>query len=183
MDAWRVLFICSAVTTAGVAQVFWLKSALSRRFMSPVDFGLHLRGQRVFGDNKTWRGFIGMIPACALSFAAWSFAFPHLWQVQPLGYLGLGAACGLGFMAGELPNSFIKRQLDVAPGQPPKHAFWRRIAWIVDRFDSLIGGLLAITALVPMNLSVWIGCLIVGPAVHASLSYALFKAGVKKRAG
>ena len=36
------------------------------------------------------------------------------------GYAALGAWAGLGFMLGELPNSFVKRQLDVAPGMAPR---------------------------------------------------------------
>lgn len=163
-------------------QVLWLQSPLSQRFTGPVDLGTRLRGRRLFGDNKTWRGFVGMVPASALSFAGWSLAFSELWDLSLLGYLGLGAACGLGFMAGELPNSFVKRQLDIAPGEPPQSPLWRKVGWVVDRFDSLIGGLLALSVLVPMTPWIWLGCLLVGPAVHASLSYALYKTGVKKRA-
>jgi CDP-2,3-bis-(O-geranylgeranyl)-sn-glycerol synthase len=178
----RILFICVAVTVAGVVQVIWLRSAASRRFLAPVDLGMTVRGRRLFGDNKTWRGFLGMVPACALTFAVGSWVFPGLWDLSTWGYLGLGASCGLGFMAGELPNSFVKRQLDVPPGEAPKHPLWRRVGWLVDRFDSLVGGLLAITLVVPMTVSTWLGCLLVGPGVHAALSFALHKAGVKKRA-
>lgn len=178
----RILFICLAVSTAGVMQVLWLQSAASRRFTAPVDHGARLRGRRLFGDNKTWRGFLGMVPACALAFGAWSLAFSELWGLSLPAYVGLGAACGLGFMAGELPNSFVKRQLDIPPGQAPERPLWRRIGWLVDRFDSLVGGLLALSLLVPMPPQIWLGCLLVGPIVHASLSWALYKVGVKKRA-
>ena len=37
--ALRIAFVCMAVTTAGVAQVLWLRSPASRRFGQPVDFG------------------------------------------------------------------------------------------------------------------------------------------------
>jgi hypothetical protein len=30
---------------------------------------------------------------------------------------GLGVCAGFGFMAGELPNSFVKRQLGIRPGE------------------------------------------------------------------
>jgi CDP-2,3-bis-(O-geranylgeranyl)-sn-glycerol synthase len=178
----RILFVCFAVTSAGVLQVLWLRSRTSLRFAVPVDGGRTFRGRRLFGDNKTWRGFLGMIAACALCFPVWSWVFPGLWTLPPFGYTGLGAACGLGFMAGELPNSFVKRQLGVPPGKAPKHPVWRGVGWCVDRFDSLIGGLLAIALVVPMSRAVWLGCLVVGPGVHATLSWALYKAGVKKRA-
>ncbi|HUJ25422.1 MAG TPA: hypothetical protein VLW85_05355 [Myxococcales bacterium] len=35
-----------------------------------------------------------------------------LWVIAPV----LGGYLGFGFVGGELPNSFLKRQLDVAPG-------------------------------------------------------------------
>lgn len=182
MTLLQVLFVCLAVTTAGVAQVLWLRSPASRRFAGPVDLGRTLRGRRLFGDNKTWRGFLGMVPACAVAFPAWSLVVPGLWELSLPGYAGLGAACGLGFMAGELPNSFVKRQLDIPPGEAPRSPSWRRIGWVVDRFDSLVGGLAAISLVVPVTPGVWLGCLVVGPGVHASLSAALYKAGVKRRA-
>lgn len=182
----RIAFICLAVTTAGVLQVLWLRSPASRRFGQPVDFGWTLRGRRLFGDNKTWRGFLGMVPACALAFPAWALllgaGLPRPWDLSLLGYAGLGAACGLGFMAAELPNSLVKRQLDVLPGEAPQSPLWRRVGYAVDRLDSLVGGLLAVACVVPMSPGVWLGCLVVGPGVHASLSYALYKAGVKRRA-
>jgi CDP-2,3-bis-(O-geranylgeranyl)-sn-glycerol synthase len=177
----RIALVCAAVTTAGIVQVLWLRSRASQRFTAPVDGGRTFRGRRLFGDNKTWRGFLGMVPACAVAFAVWSFVFDG-WGLSLPAYAGLGAFCGLGFMAGELPNSFVKRQLDVAPGEAPKSPFWRAVGWVVDRFDSLVGGLLALTLVVPMSLTVWLGCLVVGPGVHASLSFALYKLGVKRRA-
>jgi hypothetical protein len=179
--ALRIALVCLAVTTAGVIQVLWLRSRVSRRFGQPVDMGLTLRGRRLFGDNKTWRGFLGMVPGCAVAFPAWALLF-DAWELSLLGYAGLGAVCGLGFMAGELPNSFVKRQLDIPPGEAPKSPLWRGVGWVVDRFDSLVGGLLAMSCVVPMSAAVWVGCLVVGPGVHASLSYALYKAGVKRRA-
>jgi hypothetical protein len=180
-DALRIAFVCLAVTTAGVLQVLWLRSPASRRFLQPVDFGRTLRGRRLFGDNKAWRGFLGMVPASAVAFPAWALVLDP-WDLSLPGYAGLGALCGLGFMAAELPNSFVKRQLDVPPGEAPERPLWRRVGWVVDRFDSLLGGLAAIACVVPMSAAVWLGCLLVGPGVHASLSWALYKAGVKRRA-
>lgn len=178
--ALRIAFICLAVTSAGVMQVLWLKHPISRRFGQPLDFGRTLRGRRLFGDNKTWRGFLGMLPACAAAFTFWALVLPAPWDLPLLGYTWLGAVCGLGFMAGELPNSFVKRQLDIPPGCTPTHPLWRRISWLVDRLDSLVGGLGAMACVVPLSAAVWLGCLAVGPAVHASLSRALNGAAAKR---
>ncbi len=62
------VFLILAMVTAGFAQTFWLKSKLSQRFKTPIDRGWTFRGKRIFGDNKTWRGFVAMIPAVGGAF-------------------------------------------------------------------------------------------------------------------
>ena len=91
------------------------------RLKRPIDGGATFRGRRVFGDNKTWRGV-----ACAgrLRRRGRRAEIPHRRPVGSLAVIDygeanpftLGAAMGLGAMLGELPNSFVKRRLDIAPG-------------------------------------------------------------------
>lgn len=178
------LFLVLSISLAGVCQVLWFKSSASARFTQRVDFGLTLRGRALFGANKTARGFMVMVPACASSFVLFSWALgpQGLWGFSWAGYAGLGAAAGFGFMAGELPNSMLKRQLDVAPGQAPSSPTLARLCLLLDRTDSLLGALIAIWLLAPLPWPVWLGCLLVGPGIHALFSYALYKFGVKKRA-
>ena len=87
-----------------------------------------------------------MVPAAAASFAL-CFAVVDAARAvgsrtdsgrcPSSGYAALGAWAGLGFMLGELPNSFVKRQLDVAPGQAPRGraARGRLVRRRSDRFD------------------------------------------------
>src|SRR6185369_10256579 len=115
------LFLIAALVIAGVAHSAWLRAPLSRRFLIPLDGGLRLRGRRLFGENKTVRGFMVMVPAAALSFAGLAAGLARfapgvnadLWSLTTRDFALLGAAAGVGFMLGELPNSFVKRQLDV----------------------------------------------------------------------
>src|SRR5436190_6182230 len=110
----RAVFIIIAFVLAGLAHSAWLASRWSMRLLIPLDGGLRVRGRRVFGENKTVRGFVVMIPAAALAFwtlfVVLSAAAPtvanSLWQISPREYAALGAWAGLGFMLGELPNSF-----------------------------------------------------------------------------
>ena len=100
-----------------------LASPTSRRLAMPVDGGRTFRDRRLLGDNKTLRGFVVMVPATGLAFllrvtASRSRTVPGLWPLTPLEYGGLGVLAGAGFMAGELPNSFLKRQLGIPPGAP-----------------------------------------------------------------
>ena len=184
------LFIVVAFVLAGFAHSAWLGSRTSEHFTMPIDGGLRLRGRRVFGDNKTIRGFIVMIPAAAISFcllfSLLSVTAPGvaemLWPLSRVGYLALGAWAGLGFMAGELPNSFVKRQLDIAPGQPAQSRVGAVVSFVVDRLDSILGMLLAISLTAPTPWRTWAFVLAIGPAIHLAFSVLLYRLGVKERA-
>jgi len=80
---------------------------------APLDCGHSIRGKRIFGKNKTWRGFLGGILVSGLVFLLmlqfnivagihWSFGF----------LMGAGALCG------DAIESFLKRQVGVKPGKP-----------------------------------------------------------------
>ena len=86
----------------------------------PLDFGRCVRGRRLFGDNKTWRGAIVMF-AGVLAAAVLLSLWPWYWHklpdgIQDAGPWLYGTLLGLGVVLGELPNSFLKRRLGVAPG-------------------------------------------------------------------
>jgi CDP-2,3-bis-(O-geranylgeranyl)-sn-glycerol synthase len=182
------LFLLATFVLAGCAQVSWLASRWSRRFAIPLDGGATFRGRRLFGANKTWRGLVVMVPATAGSFALVAQIAGHgrpeaigLWPLPTWKYALLGAWVGLGFMLGELPNSFIKRQLDIAPGASA-HGISRGIwQFIGDRADSGIGMLCALTLAVPTPWQTWALVLLAGSAIHWSFSLVLFVLRVKPR--
>lgn len=182
------LFIIVAFTLAGVAQTWWFKSARSARWAIPLDGGRTLRGRRLFGPNKTLKGFVVMVPAATLTFAVLgplAQALPSvgrgLWPLTPLGWAGLGFVAGSAFMAAELPNSLIKRQLGIGAGEAPSHAGARGLAFLVDRVDSILGMLLAISLAVPTPWAVWAFVLLIGPFIHWLFSVVLHALGLKAR--
>lgn len=181
------LFLLAAFTLAGVAQTAWFAAPASRAFALPLDGGLRLRGRRLFGANKTTRGFIVMVPAAGAAFAVLAAATGEparagLWHLTPGGYALLGAWAGFGFMAGELPNSLVKRQLNIAPGDAPRGRVRTAVQFIIDRLDSGIGMLAAVSLAVHAPAMVWLYVLLFGPAIHWSFSLVLFRLGVKERA-
>ena len=86
----------------------------------PIDGGATFRGRRLFGDNKTWRGAIvvtaGVLVATLLlwQWPWWRDQLPD--DLRDAGPLPYGLLLGIGAVVGELPNSFAKRQLGIAPG-------------------------------------------------------------------
>jgi len=179
-------FLLGTFVLAGMAQTAWFAAPLSRRFSRPIDGGATFRGRRIFGEHKTLRGFVVMVPAAAVSFAALAAAVGDpaqagLWPLTLAGYAGLGACAGFGFMAGELPNSFLKRQLGIRPGEGPRHPIAATAQFLADRIDSGLGMLIAVSAIVTTPALTWLLVLAVGPSIHWAFSVLMFHLGLKTR--
>src|SRR5262249_24549784 len=140
----RAAWLALPVVLAGLTHVAVLRARLLPGLAVPLDRGLQLRGRRLFGDNKTWRGAIVMVAATA----GWAAALP-----APAPSAGLGALMGLGYVLGELPNSLVKRQLDVPPGSAARGAAGP-LFWLVDQVDSLAAILLVLVLAEPPPLAV-----------------------------
>jgi len=179
------LFLIGAFVPAGMLHTAWLASLRSHAFAIPLDGGRTLRGRRILGDNKGLRGFLVMTPAAAAMFALLHWMLQGSggapWPLTSGQYALLGAWAGFGFMAGELPNSFVKRQLDVAPGTAPANRLAAALFFVVDRVDSIVGMLLALACFVAIPAATWGWMLLLGPAIHGSFSVVLHRLGVKAR--
>jgi hypothetical protein len=178
------VFLLAAFGVAGSVQALWLASNTSRRWAWPIDGGQTLRGRRLFGDNKTARGFLVMVPATGLAFLGLALAAsdtPGLWPLTPAQYLGLGLLAGAGCMLGELPNSFIKRQLRVPPGSPAEGPITRVLFLVADRLDSTLGVVAALALAVPVPWATVGYVLLAGAALHGGLSLVTFRLGGKAR--
>ena len=147
----QALWFALPVFAAGLIHVCVIKfgwfSALARQ---PLDRGAMLRRRRLLGDNKTVRGAVVMIVATAmvgsvlaqasgpiyqqLAVAPFQIAHPALW----------GLLLGAGYVLGELPNSAVKRQLDIAPGTAG--CGWKGcLFWVLDQLDSVVGAFLLVS--------------------------------------
>ena len=129
---------------------------------APLDFGLTFREKRVFGKNKTIRGFlIGIAFAIAVAFLQYIFqTLGWFSTVRVLNYnnwLALGLLMGFGAMAGDSLKSFFKRQLDYKPGQ----SFFP-----FDQIDFIIGGLLMAMIIEKLPLNLMITAIVLAPALH-----------------
>jgi hypothetical protein len=114
------LLVFVAVLGAPILHAPVLALDLFKPLKRPLDGGATIGGRRVFGDNKTWRGAIFMVAGPALAalaltrWPAFRDALPDAVADAPP--LLWGALVGLGVVVGELPNSFLKRRLGIAPG-------------------------------------------------------------------
>ena len=129
-----------------------------------------------------------MIPATAGSFFLLGCVLQQhpallarIWPLTPAAYALLGLVAGLGFMLGELPNSFLKRQMGIPPGTAPASPHLRAIFLGFDRMDSIVGALLAVSLMVPTPWEVWLYVALLGPGPHWLFSAVLYWSGVKGR--
>lgn len=183
------VFLVATMSAAGIAHALWLRSKLSLRLNGPVDLHLELRGRRIFGPNKMWRGFAMMPPAAAIAFWALGSLRPGLpawlasgmWDISGAQYAAVGLACGFAFMLAELPNSFVKRQLDVAPGMAARGRALAIVFFVLDRVDSVLGVLVALTVMLPVAPGTWAWVLLLGPGTHWLFSLWLYYLDVKAR--
>ncbi len=183
------VFLFLSLLVAGVGQTCWMRSAFSIRFHVAIDRGYKFQNKPIFGENKTWRGFVFMVPATGLCFlivyAAMRILLKeklHLWPITLAEYFLLGCWTGLGFMIVELPNSFAKRRLNIAPGEPAKSPLMRGVCFILDQIDSIVGGLLAIWIFVSVPLSSVVSLLILGGLMHYVFNVVLKHMGLRTRA-
>jgi len=179
--------LIGSFVVGGACQSAWFAHPSSKRFTRPLDGGRTVRGRRIFGDNKTVRGFMVIVPATSIAMVGFGMAAQRanlsIWPLSVPGLLLLGGASAIGLMVGELPNSFLKRQLDVDPGHPPKHRVGRVISALADRLDSVIGALLGAALVVEMSWATAAWCFVLGPPIHGLFSGLLYVLGVKRRPG
>jgi len=193
--ALQMVWLAVPVIGSGVFHMVVVKQRWLAALARPLDGGRTLRGRRLFGDNKTWRGVLVMIGAgSAIGVAQGALggaslarvsALAEVWLLEPttLGYaLQYGAAhalFGLGYALGELPNSFLKRQLEIAPGSTARGlvgAFFL----VLDQADSVAACLLVGWLVFPLGWALVLLSITSMTALHFILNLALHKGGVRK---
>jgi hypothetical protein len=131
------------LTTHGFSIRYGWFSAL----VKPIDNGKTFRGKRIFGTNKSYRGIFAVALGTGLGFAIQAFVlhrFEIFRKLELLDYSSVAKVVFLGFligaaaMAGELPNSFLKRQIDIAPGATTSGVL-SLFFYIFDQIDYLPG--------------------------------------------
>jgi CDP-2,3-bis-(O-geranylgeranyl)-sn-glycerol synthase len=130
----------------------------------PLDFGkIFFDGKRIFGTNKTFRGFffglsigigVGLIETLLFGYPIW-----------------LGVLSPLGALLGDLTGAFLKRRLGIAPGG---------MLPIIDQIDFVLGALLFS---LPLGMITWqlaVAILLITPPIHLFTNFVAFKLKLKK---
>lgn len=122
---------------------------------------------RNFGPNKTWRGFI-FVPFLNILFL---LLFNFVFNLKLNNAIPLGFFLGLAYVALELPNSFIKRKLNIKAGETStnKNYFFM----LVDKIDSAFGVALVYFFLSSITLTEALLLMLICSLTHVFMSLIL----------
>ncbi|MBE5927226.1 MAG: CDP-archaeol synthase [Lachnospiraceae bacterium] len=176
---------------AGILNSIWCKSKFMTYMQIPIDAGKCLKdGNRIFGDNKTWKGFLGyiifnMICMVLLGFLCagtdieeYNMFYDGI-SNMPLNNCLIGLLLGLAYALFELPNSFIKRRLGIIPGKSLNGAK-KWIFVFLDQADSIFGCVIIVCIYHPMSLWFYLVYVLVGAVTHIVINMLLYVLRLRK---
>ncbi len=176
---------------AGILVMIWCKTGIMKPAMKPMDMGKNFRdGKRIFGDNKTWKGFIGYLIFDTFSNVIWGIVC-HASGIDHLNFfyidhdntflfnLMVGFLLGLGYALFELPNSFLKRRLDITPGKTISGA-WRIFFIFLDQADSIFGCALVVWLFYDLGIGLYLLYVLVGALTHIIMNVLLYLCRLRK---
>jgi CDP-2,3-bis-(O-geranylgeranyl)-sn-glycerol synthase len=131
----------------------------------PMDLGFNfIDGKRIFGANKTFRGFgIALILGILAAIAEETLFGPGIFLI--------GAIAALGALLGDLLGSFIKRRIDFKPGKPFP---------ILDQLDFILGALVLTYPVQQTGFSAIIILIVFTPPIHLLANFFAYHLGVKR---
>lgn len=179
------------VIAAGILNMLFTKTKIYEKYRYPIDGNKVMSdGKRVFGENKTWAGFAGMIIFNALSQLIIGFVYKNtgldarcdyynIYDVSVLYCLISGALSGFIYMICELPNSFIKRRTGIKAGKTDS-GLKGIIFFIIDQFDSIIGLGILLGILSGISSFKAFGYVLLGGFTHIAVNLVLYRLKIRK---
>ena len=181
----QLLFNASPVIFAAITHMFVVKKRYLEFLAYPLDHNKTYRKKRIFGANKTYRGLLVMIVASVFfSYIYYLLVLNvkglqqyNLLEVTQYSFVFYGVLFGVGYIIGELPNSFYKRQLGVEAGKSNSFRLH-----LIDQVDSVFTVMLLLVVFSSFTWKHFIIGLFFYGAIHILINYLLFLIGLRKEA-
>lgn len=180
------------VILAGISNMVVVKRKWFQKRAKPMDGGKELKdGKRILGNNKTWLGFFTMIGCSIVTHIVWGLICRLFTGMQSMNQLYLcyentllyntvvGAVMGVAYMVFELPNSFIKRRLDIPDGKTEK-GFKGKLFFVIDQLDSMFGVIWVLVVVSNINLLEYINYVLLGGLTHICVNLVLYKLKIRR---
>lgn len=185
-DIVRVYSTIFPVMLAGILNMVWCKFNFFAKINKPIDFGkVFFDGNRILGENKTFKGFVGMCFFGVFSTVLWGFIcnlngdlsennLIYFYNENTITYNAIvGFFFGFMYALFELPNSFIKRRFHVKPGKQARGSL-KILFTAIDQIDSVLGCLLVLSFLYPLNLKLFLLFILISALTHFVVNILLF---------
>ena len=153
-----LLYLLLPLLGGAIASGLCIRFGWLRALARPIDGGRTIRGRPIFGPNKTLRGVLAVVIGNTLVLGLQSTVLHHVPPIRRVelfdygmvnGWL-VGLAVGTLAALAELPNSFVKRRLNIPAGQPGRGATGA-LFYFVDQVDILAGVWLAYSLVVDVT--------------------------------
>lgn len=148
-------------------------------FNYPLDHKKSFRGERLFGEHKTYRGLVlGALTGVLIVFLQHKYFinFKNI-ELMPYGDFSnqkiilIGICFGAGALLGDLIKSFFKRRLKIKDGH----------SWFpFDQLDLVIGALVAVSPFYTLPITNLVTVLLITPVLHFVTNVFAYLIGLKK---
>jgi CDP-diacylglycerol--serine O-phosphatidyltransferase len=171
------LFLAIPLIVSGCLHMWVVSKNLLPKLAMPI-------AKPWFGANKTWRGVVVMMVATIPGVYLAHFIEPWLGQyllvsINTVDPILLGLVLGFAYALFELPNSYIKRRLNIQPGERSENNTF--LFSLMDQADSAIGCAIAYWLIISPPVSVMLWMVLLGTLVHIIANLVLFSLGLRKQ--
>lgn len=187
----RMYLTMMCVILGGIFNMIFCKTDFYKKHRHPIDGGKNWKdGKRIFGDHKTVIGFISMIIICMVVQFLYGLLLQNIsknelcdiykYHDNTVSYnLIVGALFGFSYMICELPNSFIKRRVNIPDGKTMQSKLGM-LFFVNDQLDSMFGVMLVLA--IVAHLSVWgyIAYVLLGGITHILINLILYKCKIRR---
>jgi len=174
MNLLNIFVLSIPLIVGGVIHMLFVKLDILPALKKPID-------EKLFGKNKTWRGFVVM-PMATWPGVVLAQGLDKLFNNEPLlanqSSLLLALILGFAYCLSELPNSWMKRRLGIKEGQTSDE--WKWLFVVIDQADSAIGCLLGYMLVVNISWDIFWATIFFGTGLHLILNMLLYQIGVRK---
>jgi len=181
------------VILAGIANSIFVKTRAFDHLAKPLDRDRKFLDNRpIFGSSKTYKGFLGYVVLTMLFMLIWGFLCSTIPWLQENNYfyqsnensilfnLSVGFLLGFAWALFELPNSFLKRRLDIQPSK--SYGGFKGIFFIVlDQADSIFGVALVLVLFYPLSVAQYFVFVAIGALTHLFFNFLLYLLKIRKR--
>ncbi len=172
----KAFYFCWPAYLANMMPVIFDRLEILKIFKKPIDGGLRLGSDRVFGENKTWRGIIagiaGGVIAAFIQYCLFAGnIFSNLAIIDYSGFIVLGLLGGLGAILGDLLKSFFKRRFGIKSGR----------SWpVFDQIDYIVGFFLFIYIIARPSWEIIVAAIVLSLVLHPIVNIVAYLLKIKK---